>query len=177
MPTLTEGEGVQATLALAAAEPAGSGCVTTRMTFAAPPGRAWEALLFYEQIDERPPLHLRLLLPVPVRTEGRKSAVGDEARCIYEGGHLVKRVTAVEPGRRYAFAVVEQALAVGGGIRLAGGEYALRALAGGGTEVETATRYTSPRRPRWLWRRVEAFVCHAFHRHILRAMRRVAEAR
>jgi hypothetical protein len=152
--------------------------VVTRATFAASPGRTWETLMFYEQLDERPPLLLRFLLPVPIRTEGRKSEVGDEALCLYHGGHLVKRVTDVERGLRYAFAVVEQRLAIGGGMRLCGGSYTLRALPGGaGTEVEALTRYASPRRPRWLWRRIEAAVCHAFHRHILAAMRRMAEGR
>src|SRR5512133_589493 len=31
----------------------------------------WEKLMFYEQIERRPPWLLRLLLPIPVRTEGR----------------------------------------------------------------------------------------------------------
>jgi hypothetical protein len=151
--------------------------IVTRMTFAASPETAWKALMFYEQIEERPPLPLRLLLPVPIRTEGRKSEVGDEALCVYEGGHLVKRVTEVDPGRSYGFEVATQELAVGGGARLSGGGYTLRPLAGGRTEVELATRYTCARRPRWLWRPIEAFVCHMFHRHILGAMRRDAEAR
>jgi hypothetical protein len=146
--------------------------VVTRVEFDAPPARVWEALMFYEQVEERPPLLLRLLLPVPVRTEGRKSEVGDEARCIYEGGHLVKRVTKVERGRHYGFDVVVQALAVGGGLSLRGGWYALREAPGGRTEVETGTRYVGARRPRWLFRPLEALVCHAFHRHILGAMRR-----
>jgi hypothetical protein len=147
------------------------------MTFGVPPEQAWDALLFYEQIDRRPPLHLRLLLPVPIRTEGRKSEVGDRALCLYEGGHLVKRVTHVERARRYEFEVVEQSVAIGGGLRLSGGAYALRELPRGRTEVAVDTRYASPRRPRWLWRPLEAFVCHMFHRHILRAMRRNAHAR
>jgi len=151
--------------------------VITRMAFAAPPEKTWSAITFYEQIEARPPLHLRLLLPVPIRTVGRKSHVGDEARCLYEGGHLVKRVTEIDRGRRYGFEVVEQDLAIGRGMRLSGGEYTLRALPGGGTEVTTVTRYVSPRLPRWLWKPIETVVCHMFHRHILRAMRRDAEAR
>ena len=154
-----------------------SAIVTTRMRFAASAREVWDGLMFYEQIERRPPWHLRLLLPVPIRTEGRKSEVGDEALCLYEGGHLIKRVTAVEPDVRYQFAVIEQALDVGGRIRLSGGEYSLRALDDGGTEVTELTRYTSARRPRWLWRRVESIVCHVFHRHILRAMRQAIEAR
>jgi hypothetical protein len=147
------------------------------MIFEAPPARVWQCLLFYEQIDRPPPLHLRLLLPVPVETAGDKARVGDEARCLYQGGYLVKRVTAVDPERFYAFSVVEQALVVAGGLKLAGGEYTLRELSPGRTEIELSTRYTSARRPRWLWQPIERAVCHSFHRHILRAMRREAEAR
>jgi hypothetical protein len=146
--------------------------VETRLVFPCAPAQAWETLLFYEQLEEAPPLHLRLLLPVPVGTSGGKSRPGDEARCLYRGGHLIKRVTAVEPCRSYFFEVVEQELRVGGGIRLLGGAYSLRELAADATEVSAVTRYQSPLRPRWLWQPLEALVCHAFHRHILGAMRR-----
>ena len=146
--------------------------VVTRATFDAPPPAVWNALMFYEQLEEQPPLLLRLLLPVPIRTEGRKTEVGDEAMCLYEGGHLVKRITGVESGVHYGFAVVEQALPVGGGMRLNSGWYRLHPQPDGTTEVETGTRYLSPRRPRWLFRPIETAVCHMFHRHILSAMRR-----
>jgi hypothetical protein len=146
--------------------------IVTRMEFAAPRDQAWNGLMFYEEITERPPLHLRLLLPMPVRTEGRKSHVGDEAKCLYEGGHLLKRVTRMDCGRSYEFEVVEQDLVVGGGMRLSSGGYALLALPNGRTEVALTTSYVSTRRPRWLWKRIEAAVCHSFHRRILGAMRR-----
>ena len=148
--------------------------VRTQMTFAASPDRLWDRLMFYEQIEARPPLALRLFLPVPKGTQGRKSQIGDESRCLYEGGHLVKRITRIEHGRHYGFEVVEQDLHIGGGIRLAGGSYALRETPGGGTEVTLTTRYLSARRPRWLWRPIEAAVCHRLHRFILGAMERSA---
>ena len=151
--------------------------VATSMIFDAAPADVWERLMFYEQIDQRPPLHLRLLLPMPIETAGRKSEIGDEARCLYQGGYLIKRVTQVEPRRRYVFEVAEQALEVGGGVKLSGGEYVISELGRGRAEVRIVTRYTSPRWPRWLWRPVERAVCHSFHRHILRAMRREVEVR
>ena len=151
--------------------------VATSMIFDAAPAAVWNRLMFYEQIDQRPPLHLRLLLPTPIQTAGRKSEIGDEARCLYRGGYLIKRVTQVEPRRRYVFEVAEQVLEVGGGVKLSGGEYVIRELDRGRAEVRIVTRYTSPRWPRWLWRRVERAVCHSFHRHILRAMRRELEVR
>lgn len=159
---------------MAVAQPSTS--ISTRMKFAASPEQVWGGLLFYEQIEERPPLHLRLLLPLPIRTEGAKSEVGDEARCSYEGGHLLKRIIRIDPGRHYGFEVVEQNLAVGGGLALSGGCYTLRELPGGCTEVAVTTRYVSLRRPGWLWRPVEAIVCHMFHRHLLAAMRRKVES-
>jgi hypothetical protein len=151
----------------AAAAATRSTSIVTRMKFAASPEQAWDALIFYEQITERPPLHLRLLLPLPIRTEGRKSGVGDDARCVYEGGHLLKRVW---------FEVVEQNLTVGGGMRLLGGGYTLRELPDGRAEVALETCYVSPKHPRWLWKPIEAAVCHTFHRHILGTMRRNAES-
>jgi hypothetical protein len=145
--------------------------VVTCMDLAAPAAAVWETLMFYEQVEEPPPWLLRLLLPVPLRTEGRPRAVGDEIRCLYQGGDLSKRVTRMTPGRNYDFEVVAQNLALGGGIRLVGGSYTLITLANGSTRLALETLYTSPRRPRWFCRWIEARVCHLFHRHILSAMR------
>jgi len=142
------------------------------MEFPTSPEQTWSGLIYYEQIAERSPLLLRLLLPQPIRTEGRKWAVGDEIRCLYESGHLIKRVTKIETGLHYGFEVVEQDLALGRGIRLLGGSYTLRRLGDRHTEVALETRYVSPRRPHWLSRPIEAAVCHAFHRYMLRTMRR-----
>ena len=150
--------------------------ILTRMAFAAPPERVWSEMMFYEQIEERPPLHLRLLLPVPIATEKVKSNVGDVVRCLYQGGHLLKRITAIDPRRHYGFDVVEQTLAIGGGLILSGGCYTLRELPGGGTEVAVTTRYVSGRRPAWLWKPIEGTVCHLFHRYLLAAMRRKVES-
>lgn len=149
-----------------------SNSIVTRMNFAAPPAKVWNGLMFYEQIDEPPPMHLRLLLPVPVRTESSKTKVGDEVKCTYVGGHLLKRITRIDAGSHYGFDVVEQDLAFGGGLMLQGGCYTLRQLPGGGTEVAVTTNYVSPRRPDWLWKPIEAAVCHMFHRYLLAAMRR-----
>jgi hypothetical protein len=151
--------------------------IVTGMRFLASPGEVWDGLMFYEQIPRRPPLHLRQLLPAPMRAEGRRSAVGDETRCVYDKGYLLKRATRIDPWRHYGFDVVEQELAIGRGIRLTGGSYTLLELPDGSTRIWLETGYVSSVRPRWLWRPIEAAVCHAFHRHILGAMRREVELR
>jgi hypothetical protein len=150
--------------------------VVTRMAFDAPPAEVWRGLMFYEELGGRPPLHLRLLLPVPIRTEGKISEVGDVALCLYEGGHLLKRLTRIERGDLYEFEVAEQALSVGGGMRLSGGRYTLTPLPDGRTEVSVETRYFSTKWPRWFWKPIERMVCHLFHRYLLGSMRRKIEA-
>lgn len=149
--------------------------VVTATRCDARPEKVWQGILYYEQIPERPPFLLRILLPVPIRTIGSKSAVGDEALCEYVGGHLRKRVTEIEPARLYRFSVVEQSLPIGD-LRLHGGAYVIREVPEGGSELSLETQYQSGRRPRWLWKPIEAVVCHAFHRHILRAMVRAIDA-
>ncbi len=129
----------------------------------------WKKLLFFEEVAESPPFFLRGFLPRPLGTEGCKAEVGGQVTCRYVGGHLLKRVTRVIHGHSYSFEVVEQDLGLPG-IRLLGGDYLLRQLAKGRTRVVLATRYESLNRPRWLYERVEAVVCHSFHRHILSAM-------
>jgi hypothetical protein len=168
---------VSALAPAAAGQARGASSVVTAMTIAASAARVWDGLMFYEQIPGRPPLALRLLLPSPRGTRGPRSAVGDETRCLYDRGHLLKRVTGIDPRRHYGFDVVEQDVAIGTGIRLTGGGYTLVELPDGSTRLELETRYLSPARPRWLCRPIEAAVCHAFHRHILRGMRRDVETR
>jgi hypothetical protein len=160
--------------AAAAMQPAIS--VVTGMNFAVHAEAAWAGLVFYEQIEKRPPWFLCLVLPAPIRADIRELEVGNEIKCHYSGGHLVKRVTRVNRGWHYAFEIIEQNLTLGRGIRLLGGSYTLRALPGGRTEVALETRYVSPNRPRCVCEPIEMAVCHLFHRHILSAMRAELES-
>jgi hypothetical protein len=145
--------------------------ITTRMTFATSTDKVWDGLLFYEEIESQPPTYLRLLLPIPIRTEGKVSEVGNEVMCLYEGGHLLKRITRIEPERLYEFEVAEQSISVGGSMLLCGGGYTLHPLSDSETEVAVETRYTSNKWPRWFWRPLEGIVCHWFHRYLLSSMR------
>ncbi len=126
--------------------------------------------MFFEEIPEAPSFVLRRFLPVPIATEGCKFEIGGEIKCRYVGGHLLKRVTHVLQGQKYAFDVIEQDLALGG-IKLLGGNYTLNRISNNRTRVALTTRYSSFNRPRWLCGRFESALCHSFHRHILTAIR------
>lgn len=147
-----------------------SASITTCQDFFAAPGEVWSALMFYEEIAGDRPFLLRRFLPTPIATEGCKSTIGGEVKCRYVGGHLVKRATHIIQERNYSFEVVEQNLTLRG-IRLLGGNYTLHVQSEDCTRVALATHYTSLNCPRWVFGRLEAAVCHSFHRYILSAMR------
>ncbi len=144
--------------------------VITCQDFSASVGVVWEALMFYEEIEKSLPWILRAVLPTPIGSEGCKSEVGGEIKCRYIRGHLLKRVTHITRERSYSFDVIEQNLALRGGIKLLGGNYTLRNLSRDRTRVALSTRYQSPNQPRWLYGKLESIVCHSFHHHILAAM-------
>jgi hypothetical protein len=146
-----------------------SASVTTCQDFFAAPGEVWNALMFYEEIAGDRPFLLRRFLPTPIASEGCKSTIGGEVKCRYVGGHLVKRATHIIQERSYSFEVIEQNLALRG-IRLLGGNYTLHVQSEDCTRVALTTHYASSNCPRWVFGRLEAAVCHSFHRHILSAM-------
>jgi hypothetical protein len=149
--------------------------VSTTAVVAGPAGRVWRSLLFYEELEHAPPPLLRLLLPRPLRAEGRKEA-GHLVRCTYERGHILKLITSITDERLIAFDVVEQQVAIPGGVVLLGGSNALEPLTDHVTRVTLTTRYRRPRRHLLepLVAAVEANVVHAFHRHLIEGIRRHA---
>ena len=144
--------------------------VATTLRFEATPEDVWRALLFYEEVPHRPPWCLRVFLPRPVRTGGDKTRVGAIVRCTYEGGYLLKQITAVEPPRLLRFDVLDQRLGVEPCVAMSHGSYEIRAR-GSGSEVALTTHYRARPRPRRLWRPIEAHLAHRLHRHILEGMR------
>jgi hypothetical protein len=130
----------------------------------------WKSLMFYEDVPRGPWSILRLFVPRPVRSDGDKSRVGGVVHCMYEGGHLIKRITAVEPARLLRFEVLEQQLGIERSFRASEGSYELREVAGG-TELVLTTHYHGCLWPRFLWRPLEQYLGHRLHCHILFGMR------
>ncbi len=156
--------------------------VRTRAVFDAPRRATFDSIIFYEEVKHRAPFLLRLALPRPVRSEGKKSAEGDVVRCVYEHGYLKKRITRVEPGRLLAFEVIEQKLHFERDVQLLAGSFEMESVAaspdseqGAATAVLLTTRYCPRLHPRWLWKPMEREIVHALHEHVLEGMRRQAE--
>ncbi len=148
--------------------------VRTTAVFDAPAARAWNAILFYEEVRHAPPFLLTLALPRPVRTEGRKDAVGAEQKCIYQRGYILKRITRREPPRLLAFDVVEQHLHFEHDVELRDGRFVIEPLGPDRCRVVLTTRYRRLLRPAWLWERMERTIIHTLHEYVLEGMRRHA---
>lgn len=150
--------------------------MATKARFPADEETTWRMLLTYEEVQHRPPWLLRLLLPQPVSTRGDKTQVGADIPCLYQGGQLTKRILVSDAPHFLAFAVVGQHLGIEQCITALGGSYRIMPLAGE-SEIELTTRYLGRLRPRSIWRRIEEFLAHKFHRHILRGMSVSVKAR
>jgi hypothetical protein len=147
-----------------------SEAVETALCLNATPEEVWQGILFYEEVPHRPPWFLRIFLPRPIRTDGEKTGVGAIVRCTYDGGHLLKRITAVEPAHFMRFDVLEQRLGVEDCVSMSQGSYEIRATEDG-SQVVLTTHYRSRLRPRRLWRPLERCLAHRLHHYILDGMR------
>jgi hypothetical protein len=151
--------------------------VSTVSVIDAPLGKAWDGIQFYEEV-RRPVPWLLWLSPSlrPRYTVGRSERVGDLKVCVYQRGHLIKRITDVEPGRRLAFAVVEQDRIENDGVTLLDGSFALEPIDGGRrTRVTLTTRYVPKLMPRFAYAWAEAWTVHTLHDHVLAGMKDRAE--
>lgn len=144
--------------------------VVTRAGFDASPDDVFRRIMFYEEVPKRPPLLLRILLPVPLTTHKSDICADAIFECSYSGGgHLMKRLTAVEAPQLVRFEVIEQHLGIERCLTTVAGSYEIRAN-GDRSEVALTTRYRGHLRPRWLWRMPERILAHQLHRHILGGM-------
>jgi len=150
--------------------------VVTSVNIPAPVGKAWNAVMFYEEVRHRPPWLLRLGLPKPLYTHGSTRRIGDIKTCVYSKGHLTKRVTEYSLDHRLAFDVIEQDRIENHSVRLTQGSFDFTSIGPEQTRVDLTTSYEPKLGPRWIWRPAEELAIHSMHRHILEGMRQKATA-
>ncbi len=144
--------------------------VSTVETIAATPAECWDAIIYFEDVKHEPPLILRVGLARPLYTVGSAKSVGDTKLCVYNKGHITKRVTQAEPGRVLAFDVVDQHIGYERDVRLLRGSFTLLPSPGG-TRVTLTTEYQPLLAPRFCWRPAEWLAVHVLHAHVLEGMK------
>jgi hypothetical protein len=126
---------------------------------------------FYEHIAIRPPWLLRTVLPVPVRTTGTYSKVGDVSRCLYsDGGYLAKQIVDITLGRRIEFDIIEQSIRYANRIVLKGGKIQIESHDDGTSSVRMVTRYELHGAARWVPRYFINRVVKAMHEIVIQDM-------
>jgi hypothetical protein len=135
-------------------------------------GDAFERIQFYEDASGTPPRLLQFALPRPIKTVGDGSRVGGIQRCIYDIGYLVKEITEVEPGERYAFRVIEQVGVEDHSVALTTGSFDFEPIDEDTTEVVLTTSYRPKLSARLAWRPFEHAVIHKLHDHVIASMTR-----
>lgn len=149
--------------------------VRTRLHVKATQRQAWNAIMFYEEVQHDPPWLLRLCLPQPQGSAGDKQRVGQIVRCQYDRGYLVKRISRRKKERLLAFEVVDQRLHFERDVTLLDGSFEIRPATDHTAQISVTTRYQRHLYPRWLWEPVEREIIHTLHEHVLEGMRREAE--
>ncbi len=132
-----------------------------------PASEVWNRFLFYEDWDHDPPLLLKLAVPRPRFTVGPVTGPGDIKTCVYDSGHLVKRITRHLAAQELSFDVIEQIGIEDRSVQLLGGSLRLDTLGPGRTRVELVTRYIPKLQARLFWRPWEQRVTRFLHEHIL----------
>jgi hypothetical protein len=149
--------------------------VRTSVDVPAGDGQAWNGMMFYEQVKLPAPWLLRYALPKPLYTIGPSGHVGDRKICVYTKGRLVKYITAVSPGQRLDFSVIEQTHIETRSVRLIGGSFIFTPIDGHNTRITLSTRYEPLLSPRWAWRPFEELGMGTLHRFVLKGMAQKAQ--
>ena len=151
--------------------------IETSRVVDAPIEAVWDSVVFFEEVEHKPPLILRIGLAHPLSTSGSAKAVGDVKRCLYDKGHITKQITDVELHQRLSFAVIEQQIGYERDVRLIGGNFAFEAIDEKRTRVTLTTEYRPLLTPRFAWRWGERIAVHTLHNHVLEGMAIKAEER
>ncbi|HYF14971.1 MAG TPA: hypothetical protein VD971_07870 [Phycisphaerales bacterium] len=141
--------------------------VTTQREVGVPAARAFAALQFYEEVHANPPWILRVGLARPLHVRRHPPAEGDVRTCVYNKGHITKRVDEVVAGRRLAFTVTDQQIGYERDVRLAGGSFEFEPVGPERCVVRLRTSYEGRLGPRFAWRWGEALAIRTLHNHVI----------
>jgi len=148
--------------------------VQTGLTVDATPAEAWNAIMFYEDVEHAPPWLLHFALPKPIRSEGNKEREGEVVRCFYNCGTISKRISRVVPQRKLSFEVVQAVMRSENYAELKDGSFEIEPVGERQSRITLTTRYERKLRPAWVWEPIERKVIHTLHGHVLEGMRRKA---
>ncbi len=149
--------------------------IKTGLTIDATPQEAWNAIMFYEDVEHAPPWLLNLALPQPIRSEGSKQKEGEIVTCFYNCGEIKKRISKVDAPRKLAFDIVDIQMRSENYAKLQDGSFEIEPMGTKQSRITLTTRFERKLHPSFFWEPIEHKVIHTLHGHVLEGMRRKAE--
>lgn len=163
--------------------------VRTTIVVDAPPAAIWPNIVGFAELDAPPAWIYDLGVAYPLRARIEGEGVGAVRHCEFTTGAFVEPITAWEPGRRLAFDVVAQPAPMqelspyrhvhpphlDGYFRSRRGEFRLRDLGDGRTELSGSTWYTLDLAPTTYWALWTDALIHGIHRRALGHVARLSE--
>src|SRR5262245_10069325 len=129
--------------------------IQTGLTIDATPEEAWNAIMFYEDVQHPPPWLLHLALPKPIRSQGNKQKPGEVVTCFYNCGEIKKRISTVDPPRRLAFDVVSVQMRSENYANLKEGSFEIQPVGDKQSRITLTTRFERNLRPAIIWEPIE----------------------
>lgn len=163
--------------------------VRTRVVIEATPEMVWSNVIGFVELEAPPSwiYSVGVAYPVHARIEGE--GVGAIRHCEFSTGAFVEPITAWEPGRRLAFDVASQPPPMhewspyqyvhpphlDGYMRSRRGEFRLRDLGDGRTELEGSTWYTLDLAPQLYWTLWSDALIGGIHQRVLAHVKTLSE--
>lgn len=163
--------------------------VRTRVVIDAPPAAVWPNVVGFSELDAPPAWIYGAGVAYPLRARIEGEGVGAVRHCEFTTGAFVEPITAWEPGARLSFDVASQPAPMhewspyrhvhpphlDGYLRSRRGEFRLRDLGDGRTELEGSTWYTLDLAPAPYWAIWSDALMHGIHGRVLTHIKALSE--
>lgn len=145
--------------------------VKTSISIKADQQKVWQKVGFYEHVQKKPSMLLKLSLPIPKEVAGKYSKVGDVCRCKYsDGGYLTKRITQIVNNNRIEFEIIEQSIRYQNMVKLLGGSIEVIEIDNNQSQINMVTNYENHFAPKFISKFFINIVIKSMHQFVIQDM-------
>lgn len=146
--------------------------VRTEIILPYTPNEVYDAIKSVDTLDVAKSFLLNIGLPVPQKCVLETEAIGGTRTCYFEGGKIVEKITALEPGRILKMDVTHYELTGRKWLGFREAIYTFEPLNGNQTKLTRITTYTSELYPRAYWEPLERLGIQQEHDYVFRNLQK-----